>query len=147
MLQTLGHSTLLPLYKKIHHYGGRLREYELPVFSEYVFCYMNRSEVSQIVRLPSVCGAVGVAGAPTPLVDEEIAALQAVYRLSVPLQPFPYLEIGSKVRVLEGSLKGVIGTVLETKNRTMTLVLSITLLRRSLLLEIERVRVEPVPEG
>lgn len=143
MLNTLGYKTLLPLYKKVHQYGRRVRNFELPVFSEYVFCQLSREELAKAVRLPSVLGALGISGYPSPLEEEEIQAIEMAHRHGTGIAPWPYLKTGNRVRVAEGSFTGLIGNVIETKNNTMRVVVSVGLLRRSLLLEIDRVRIEP----
>ncbi len=54
----------------------------------------------------------------------------------VPNFPCAYLEVGSKVRIEAGALRGLEGTLTELKGKRR-LVLSITLLQRSVAVEID----------
>jgi transcription antitermination factor NusG len=56
------------------------------------------------------------------------------------VQPFPFLPEGQKVRISHGVLAGVEATVMNCK-QYLRLVLSITLLQRSVLIEVDRDRV------
>ena len=66
-----------------------------------------------------------------------MASLQTALQLRLPAQPAPFLHTGQKVRITEGALAGVEGIVLGFK-QCLRLVLSITLLQRSVMLEIDR---------
>jgi hypothetical protein len=66
-----------------------------------------------------------------------MTSLQTALQLRLSAQPMPFLHTGQKVRITEGALAGVEGIVLGFK-QCLRLVLSITLLRRSVVLEIDR---------
>ena len=136
-LELKGYETLLPLYKRYHRYGNRSRESELPLFPGYVCCRFNARKRLSIVTTPGVVRVLGDGSAPTPLFDKEIHALQLVMRAHVPIQPFPFLNAGQRVRINSGALAGLEGIVLGPKPQ-LRLVISITLLQRSVLLEVER---------
>jgi transcription antitermination factor NusG len=87
-----------------------------------------------------VVQVLGAGNTPIALADIEIASLQTAIRAQFPVQPFPFIQIGQRVRIERGTLAGVEGIVMSFK-RTLRLVLSITLLQRSVLLEIDREQV------
>jgi len=58
-------------------------------------------------------------------------------------EPWPYLEAGQIVMVHHGPLKGTAGILISVKNRHR-LVMSVTLLRRALAVEIDRDWVGPL---
>ena len=136
-LNTRGFETLLPLYKKQHKYGARLKQSELPLFPGYVFCRFNAPARLPILTTPGVIKILGIGNKSIALSEDEIASLQVAIQAQVPLQPFPFLEVGQKVRIDKGALAGVEGIVISFK-QYLRLVLSITLLQRSVLLEIDR---------
>jgi transcription termination/antitermination protein NusG len=136
-LELKGYETLLPLYKRYHRYGNRSRASELPLFPGYVCCRFNARKRLSIVTTPGVVRILGDGGAPTPISDKEIYALQLVMRAHVPIQPFPFLNAGQRVRINSGALAGLEGIVLGPKPQ-LRLVISITLLQRSVMLEVER---------
>ena len=63
--------------------------------------------------------------------------MQTAIKAQLPLQPFPFLQVGQRVRIEEGVLAGVVGVIVRVK-QSVNLVLSMTLLQRSVLLEINR---------
>lgn len=142
ILENFDYDALLPLYKKTHCYGGRVRDFELPLFPGYIFCRFNPLHTLSLLRLPSVLRVVGIGGMPSPVSDEEIYSLQRALHMRFPIEPAPYLEIGEKVRITGGPLTGVTGILVEANQKTMQVVLSITLLRRSLLLRMDSFAVE-----
>jgi transcription antitermination factor NusG len=142
-LETKGFETFLPLYKKQHTYGARCKEFELPLFPGYVFCRFSALARLPILTTPGVTLILGTGNRPVPLSETEIVSLQTAVKAQLPLQPIPFLQVGQKVRIEEGVLAGVVGIIIRVK-QSPHLVLSVTLLQRSVLLEIDRdqVRVE-----
>ena len=89
---------------------------------------------------------MGAGRVPIPIDEREIASLETALRCELPIQPFPYLEKGQRVRITEGALAGVEGVIMSFK-QCVRLVLSITLLQRSVLLEIDRDHVSAEMSG
>jgi transcription antitermination factor NusG len=137
MLESKGFETLLPLYKKRHRYAARCKVAELPLFPGYVFCRFNVLTRLPILTTPGVTQILGTGNTPIPLSENEIVSLQTAIKSDLPLQPFPFLQVGQRVRIEEGALAGVVGIVIRCK-QSLRLVLSITLLQRSVLLEIDQ---------
>jgi transcription antitermination factor NusG len=136
-LKSKGFETLLPLYKKRHRYAARCKVAELPLFPGYVFCRFNVLTRLPILTTPGVTQILGIGNTPIPLSENEIASLQAAVKSDLPLQPFPFLQAGQRVRIEDGVLAGVVGIVIRCK-QSLRLVLSITLLQRSVFLEIDQ---------
>lgn len=145
MLSLAGHAAFLPLSKRVHIYGRRSREYQLPLFPGYVFCQAMPCRISSVSQLPSILEIVGIRGVPAVVPDEEIDSLRLATESRAPLHSWPYLNVGEKVRVTGGGLAGVTGVLLDSKSKSMRIILSINLLRRSVLLEISRANVERIP--
>jgi transcription antitermination factor NusG len=145
-LEMKGYDTLLPVYKKHHMYGTRSRESELPLFPGYVCCHFDVQTRLPILTTPGVIQVLGAGNIPIPLSDVEVNSLQTAIKARLPLAPYPFLDAGHRVRIDNGALAGVEGIVIGWKHR-LRLVLSITLLQRSVLLEIDRdqVSAEEVP--
>ncbi len=136
-LENKGYQTLVPLYKRRHRYATRIKETELPLFPGYVFCRFSPLLRLPILTTPGVIQILGAGRLPIPVDETEMESLQTALRLHVPVQPCNFLEVGQRVRITDGSLTGVEGIVMSHKNY-LRVVLSITLLRRSLFLEIDR---------
>lgn len=88
-------------------------------------------------------GIVGIANTPIALDDAEITALRALVNSPLPRQPWPYLQVGQRVRIEHGALCGLEGILLNFKGEHR-LVLSVTLLRRSVAAEIDSAWVTPI---
>jgi hypothetical protein len=58
----------------------------------------------------------------------------------VQAEPWPYLEIGERVRIEDTALQGLEGILIAFKGRRRVVV-SVTLLQRSVALEIDRARI------
>jgi transcription antitermination factor NusG len=68
--------------------------------------------------------------------DEEIQSLQLAVASGMPKQPWPYLEVGQRVRVNYGTLSGLEGILVNVKGNHRV-ILSVTLLQRSVAMEVE----------
>lgn len=135
-LEVKGYETLMPVYKKYHYYGRHSRHCELPLFPGYVCCRFDFQTRMPVLATPGVIRVAGGGGIAIPVSETEIHSLQAAMRSQLPVQPFPFLNVGQRVRINSGALAGVEGIILGSKPQ-LRLVLSITLLQRSVLLEID----------
>lgn len=86
---------------------------------------------------------VGFGNQLMPVEDGEILALQQAVRAGVECEPAAYLKIGQRVRVGYGALNGVEGILTEAK-KGHRLILSVTLLERSVSVEVDGAAVEAV---
>ena len=136
-LESKGYQTLVPLYKQRRRYAARIKDATLPLFPGYVFCRFDCQTRLPVLTTPGVIQILGAGRVPTPVDDTEMTSLQTALQLRLSAQPVPFLHAGQKVRITEGPLAGVEGIVLGFK-QCLRLVLSITLLRRSVVLEIDR---------
>jgi transcriptional antiterminator NusG len=141
-LKYKGFEGFLPLYKRCARYAGRRRIHDLPLFPGYVFSCFDPMYRLPILVTPGVSYIIGTPDGPTALDTSEIESIRRAVELQLALQPFPYFGIGDKVCITDGALAGVEGILIESKN-TIRLVLSVNLLQRSVILEIDRERVRP----
>ena len=106
-------------------------------FPGYVCCRFDAQTRLPILTTPGVIQVLGAGNRPIPLSDVEVNSLQTAIRAQIPVQPFPFVGAGQRVRINRGFLAGVGESSISCKHR-LRLVLSITLLQRSVLLEIDR---------
>lgn len=143
-LRAKGYEELVPFYRVRRRWSDRVRDLQLPLFPGYVFCRFDPHARLQVLVTPCVCSVVGAGKMPVAISDSEIEAVRAIVRSELPVAPCTYLEIGSRVRVEDGPLFGLEGILLQVKNHHR-LVVSITLLRRSVSVEVDRSWISPVP--
>ena len=72
----------------------------------------------------------------TPVDETEISAIQALVASGVPNQPWPFLALGDRVRIETGPLRGLEGILIKFRGENR-LLLSVTLLQRSVAVEID----------
>jgi transcription antitermination factor NusG len=141
-LQAKGYECFLPMYSIRRKWSDRVKNVECPLFTGYLFCRLDARLRLPLLKVPTVVSILGLGKEPEPIPDSEIEALQTVCRAGVRVVPHPFLNAGGKVRIREGPLAGVEGILLDAKQST--LILSITLLQRSVSVEIESEWVAPV---
>ncbi len=141
-LRMKGYTDFLPLYSVKRRWSDRMKVVELPLFPGYVFCRFNPLTRLPILKMPSVMSVLGLGANPEPVADDEIEALQTVCKAGVHAIPYPYLVAGAKVKINEGPLAGVEGILVEEKETK--LVLSVSLLQRSIAVEVESSWIAPI---
>ncbi|MDQ2899809.1 MAG: NusG-like protein [Acidobacteriota bacterium] len=145
ILRSKGFEEFSPSYRSKRTWSDRVKELDLPLFPGYMFCRFNPLDRFPILSTPGVVAIVGIGKIPRPVEDHEIEQVQAILESGIPAQPWPFLEIGQKVRISEGSLTGLEGFLVNFKN-SFRLVVSVTLLQRSVAVEIDRECIEPLPQ-
>ncbi|HTQ55176.1 MAG TPA: transcription termination/antitermination NusG family protein [Bryobacteraceae bacterium] len=132
-----GYETLLPLCAHSHRYGRRSRSFDLPLFPGYLFCRFAWQSRLPILTTPGVLRLVGAGKLPVPVADQEIWSLRRAMQEQVSMHPHPYWVRGQRARITDGALAGIEGIVTSAKP-PFRLVLSVELLQRSVLLEIDQ---------
>jgi transcription antitermination factor NusG len=145
ILSGKGYETLLPMYKSERRWGGRSRTVDAPLFPGYVFCRFDVLKRLPILVTPGVVGVVSRGRVPVTVHPSEIATIQTLVSSGVQAEPWPYLEVGQLVRIEDTALQGVEGILVGFKS-SRRIVVSVSLLQRSVALEIDRAVVTPVCE-
>lgn len=135
-LESFGYVWFLPTYKARRLWSDRIKEVEVPLFPGYLFCRFDIRNRLPILMIPGVRQIVGGTKIPTAIDTAEVNALQAVVRAGAACEPWPFLKVGDRLRIEHGSLAGVEGILLQVKGRHR-LVLSVTLLQRSVSVDID----------
>ncbi len=142
-LQDKGYETFLPFYHVRRKWSDRSKEVELPLFTGYTFCRFDRQHRLPILQVPGVLSILGFSAAgPIPVEDAEIHAIRTLISSGLPAGPWPFPREGTFVTVERGPLTGVEGIIVEIKSR-YRLVVSVSLLKRSVYAEIDRDWVVP----
>ena len=136
-LQGLGYECFLPTYRCQRKWSDRIKEFEPPLFPGYLFCRFEFEARRSLVMSPGVLQVVGNGKTAIPVPDSEILKLQMAVASEAPRQPWPYIALGQRVRVTYGSLSGLEGILINFKG-SHRVVLSVTLLQRSVAIEVEQ---------
>jgi transcription antitermination factor NusG len=131
-LRSKGYDEFVPTYRPV----GR-RGVELPLIPNYVFCRLNAEVRYPIISTPGVVRILSAGGNPLPIEWHEIASLQTIAEAPTSARPVTGLIPGEMVWVRDGPLRGVRG-VLQSSEDERRLIVSVTLLQRSVLVDLER---------
>jgi transcription antitermination factor NusG len=142
-LKGKGYQAFSPSYQILRKRSDRTKKLELPLFPGYVFCCFDANKRLPILTTPGVVKVVGPGNIPEPIELSEIQSIKMVAESGRPVQPWPFLRQGQRVRIDAGPLSGTEGTLLKVKDE-LRLVISITLLQRSMAVVIDQDSVRPL---
>ncbi|HEY2547175.1 MAG TPA: transcription termination/antitermination NusG family protein [Candidatus Acidoferrum sp.] len=137
VLENIGYECYLPVTKLVRRWSDRVKQSEVPLFPGYFFCRMDPHNRLPVLMTPGVIQIVGIGKTPVPVEEQEIAAIQRAGKSGISITPWPYMEVGNIARIQKGPLQGMTGIVVRIKSVTK-LVLSVSLLQRSVAVEIDR---------
>lgn len=141
MLSSAGYRAFLPCVRHVRIYGHRKRRVEAPLFPGYVFLWgpleaayfaMESGRIAQIIRVTD-----------QGRLDHELKQIRLALEGEAQLDPFPYLRVGSRVRVTQGPFRGVEGLVDERRHPDR-LILVIDALGRATSMEIDASILAPI---
>lgn len=137
-LQTDRIECLLPLVVRVHKWSDRNQTVSLPLFPGYAFVQVSeiRQDRVRVLRKQGVVRFVGNSHGPIPLEAHEISHIRQLMDHKVNCEPHPYLQAGQKVRIRDGALRGVEGILVREAGKD-SLILSVSLIQRSLSIQIE----------
>jgi transcription antitermination factor NusG len=146
LLQRKEIRTFLPVYETVRQWRNGRHKVQLPLFPGYAFVRLPLKDRLEVLKVPGVVCLVGFNGFPAALPEEEIEGLQQALSAGVKAKPHPYLTVGRRVRITAGPLSGQEG-ILVRKKSGLQVVLSIDLIQRSVLVEVDMLSLEPAPAG
>lgn len=141
VLAAAGIRHFLPTIRETKIYGHRRRIVHRPLFPSYVFLQGSKEEawfavgtkrITQVIEAPD-----------QEQLAYELEQIRLALRGSAVLDPYPFLQVGKRVRVCSGPFKGVEGVV-DVRARQDRLILKVEALGRAVSLEIDACLLEPV---
>src|SRR5712664_1082419 len=138
--------TFLPVYETVRRWKDRRMRFQLPLFPGYVFVRMALVDRLRVLQVPSVVHLVGFNGHLAALPDAEIEGLKNGLAGGVRAEPHPFLTAGRRVRIKAGPLEGREGILLRRKG-SLRVVLSIELIQRSIVVDVDVADVQPLTRG
>jgi transcription antitermination factor NusG len=142
-LSNRGYEEFMPMYRERRRWSDRIKEVELALFPGYLFCRFDPQYRLPILTAPGVFGIISFSGIPHPIEDAEVSRVKALVGNGKNPQPYPYLKAGQRVLIGSGPLSGVEGILIHIKNE-YRLVASVTLLQRSVSVEVDADSVTPI---
>jgi transcription antitermination factor NusG len=142
-LRGKGYAAFSPFYRTKRKRVDRIAAVDVPLFPGYVFCHFDSNKRLPILTTPGMVKIVGPGNRPEPVDDHEIASIRTIALSGRPVQPWPFLRSGQRIRLEAGPLMGAEGIFLRVKNE-YHLVVSITLLQRAVSVVVEKDAVTPL---
>ncbi|RMG45776.1 MAG: UpxY family transcription antiterminator [Acidobacteria bacterium] len=140
-----GVETFLPLREAKRPLSPwRSRITRQPLFPGYVFsrCVLTAEAYNRIRSTAGVVHIVGTGQGPSPVPNVEIESIRMLVDQKLDCQPFPYLQVGKRVMVTDGPLRGLVGHIVRRKSREY-FVVGIDLLGRAVAVELKGSQLEP----
>jgi transcription antitermination factor NusG len=118
-LQEKGLEAYTPIQKTLRQWSDRKKMVEIPLLNGYVFVKLNEQERDKVFFVNGVVQYVRFNGADAVIREEEIQSLQNIVALGYDIEvdankTFP---MGSKIRIMQGPLKGIEGVVQAAENQ------------------------------
>ena len=132
-----------PTYETVRVWRNRQRmKLILPLFPSYLFVHIHPRERDRVLQSPGVLQIVGKKSEYLPLPDSEIEFLRSgVYRQRI--EPYRELVIGERVRIKNGVMQGVQGTLVRRGSR-MRFVLTLELINQHAAIQVDAEDLEPI---
>jgi transcription antitermination factor NusG len=133
-----GFETFLPLCSVRRRWSDRVKTLDVPMFRGYLFCRFAMEDRVRVLNATGVAQIVGCGSTPVPISEAEIRSVQTLVASKVACTPWPYLQAGQRVSIDDGPLAGVEGVIVRAEDGKPRVVVSVSLLLRSVAAEIER---------
>ncbi|MEQ1885618.1 MAG: transcription termination/antitermination NusG family protein [Bryobacteraceae bacterium] len=141
-LRGKAYETFLPTFQEARQYSDRIKKIESPLFPGYVFCRLEPNNRLPVLKTNGVEYILGANNVPEAVPVNEIHALQQLMVAGVAARPHPYLRRGQRVKIGCGAFAGVEGLIVQERGIDR-FVLSVTMLQRSVAVEMDRTWVRP----
>ena len=126
----------LPLYSSVRRWKDRRVRLDLPLFPGYVFVRLALCDRLPVVQISGVVRLVGFNGVPATLTDTEIEIMRSGLSVRMRAEPHPFFTPGQRVRMIAGPFRGLEGILKKNKN-TLRVVVSLTLIQRSIAVDVD----------
>ncbi len=137
-LSLRGFEAFLPLCCVRRRWSDRVKTLQVPMFRGYLFCRFALLDRIRVLNAAGVAQIVGCGNSPVPISEMEIRSVQTLVTSKVACTPWPYLQAGQRVSIDNGPLAGVEGVILRAEDGKPRVVVSVSMLLRSVAAEIER---------
>ena len=134
----------LPLREERRRWKDRWKWVQFPLFPGYMFVRGAVEQLELVWRAKGVARVLGNSrGRPSPVPDAQVHRVRAVVDSGLQVEPCPYMQEGTLVRVFRGPLMGVEGIFVERRGLGR-IVIRVDLIAKAVAAEIAEEDVEPV---
>lgn len=146
-LEELGLEAYLPLISELRQWSDRRKRVEVPLFKSYVFVRNDAKQHISILNVYGVVKFVSFEHQAVVVPDNQIIAIKKFvddyeHGEEYKLENNEELKVGQKVRIINGPMKGLVGT-LQTIHSRRHLIVYIDVVGQHIPVHIPRAKVEP----
>jgi transcription antitermination factor NusG len=127
--------------------GRTKKRVQMPLFPGYVFVHhaLDRESHVEILKARGVVRVLGDRpDAVTAIPEHEMTSVQRLVHTDMPFFPHRHFNDGDRVRITAGPLEGLEGVFLRSRPNKGLLLIAVTLLQRSVAVEVDCTDVQPV---
>jgi len=132
----------LPTITKWSRWKDRKKQIDWPLFPGYCFARFDARDPLPILKCTGVVNIVSFEGQAAPIPEAELESIRLLISTDLAFDPVPLIKEGSMVEVVHGPLKGVVGRLVQKKEKAR-LVLSVDLIGQAVSVEIDAADVKP----
>lgn len=136
----------LPKHTVIRQWSDRKKKVVEPLFRNYIFAHVDERDRLRVLQTDGIVRCVSFEGSPAVVRDEEIEQIRIALENGSDFAVVDYVprpEVGSKVVVTEGPMRGLRGVVREHRGQTHVLVV-ISAIRQALSVNVPGAWVQAV---
>lgn len=117
-LENFGFEPFLPRHKVLRQWSDRKKKIEVPLFNSYIFVRDIEHNIPEILKVPGISWNIKHAGKPAVLHQDEKEMIERFITsgLFLETQGIDDIEPGDEVKVIDGPLRGAIGTMIGDYN-------------------------------
>jgi transcriptional antiterminator RfaH len=121
-LEKQGIEMYMPLVKTLRQWSDRKKIIYEPLFRSYVFVKVNNKDYYEVLSVPGAVRFVKIAYEIISIPECQIDAIRTFMGEIEITEPLSYFETGNEVEVAYGTLKGLRGKLISTKNQRKLIV-------------------------
>jgi transcriptional antiterminator NusG len=141
-LSASGIDTFLPTFTRMSRWSDRKKRITWPLFPGYCFARFDKSGLPGVLACTGVVSVLSNRGTPQAIPGAEIEALQRLVSSGLTFDPCFLVEGGSRVRIVNGPLSGVVGLLIRRASQDQ-LILAVDVLKSGARLQVPAWNVEP----
>jgi transcription termination/antitermination protein NusG len=135
----------LPMREVISRWKDRKKKIWIPLFPGYIF--VNHVDTPEnrfrILNLPGAVRFIGIERHADPVPEEQIQDIRRFLEAKIAIDPYPYMQVGTRVEVIAGPLKGIHGLLVEKRGK-FRFVVQVDLIRQAISVEIDASDIRPI---
>ena len=131
-----GVEAFLPTIPRWSRWKDRKKRIDWPLFPGYCFARIDPASTLQVLTCSGVVTLVSFEGRPAPIPDGEIDAVRRLVESDLQFDPCPLIAEGTRVEVVAGPLRGVIGRLVK-KGAHARLILAVDLIGQGVSVEVD----------